>query len=348
MRRFCDGFVTVLLYFDEQALCTHATEKVTAPLSIVLDAFKKFSAWPAHSGLSDFAKWNAAGEEETRECTDFPWCLTLQPLLRPDGSGPAGKRLAQEVMGKVQGSGFKSMWAVLNCSEGTLCAYGSQAAAASADMDKDGGSGKMVLPAVALRSVVTIDLPEKYAGQHVLGLQPTGGKKDALPVFIKFGTAEDRDRWLVAVAEASAAVVSDESGSIPPQPVAAAAGDGGPGGETVPPFLEQLAAIPSGTALFDVFACPSPESATRMMQQAEPSDHSLPNQGNPFLLRIGVLRSTSRFVRSTHRLAFRHQRKEEDYARKPGWVDQLDPLHLTVGHKAFEQSIRAGRYNNCG
>ena len=47
-------------------------------------------------------------------------------------------------------------------------------------------------------------------------------------------------------------------------------------------------------------------------------------QQQPFLLRVGVVRSTSRFVRSSHRLAFRHQRKEEDYARKPRWIDELD------------------------
>ena len=67
----------------------------------------------------------------------------------------------------------------------------------------------------------------------------------------------------------------------------------------------------------------------------------------PFLLKIGVLRNTSRFVRSKHRLSFRHQRKEEDYARKPQWIDELDRgggLHTKIGHKDFEAHIRAGRY----
>jgi hypothetical protein len=107
-------------------------------------------------------------------------------------------------------------------------------------------------------------------------------------------------------------------------------------------FLEQLLRIPAGTALYDVFACPSPECATRMTQQqaqgeqpgaaaatatagaAAGGGEEQQQQQQPFLLRVGVVRSTSRFVRSSHRLAFRHQRKEEDYARKPRWIDELD------------------------
>jgi len=108
--------------------------------------------------------------------------------------------------------------------------------------------------------------------------------------------------------------------------------------------LEQLLRIPAGTALYDVFACPSPECATRMTQQAQAQGEQPgaaaatatagaaaaggggeeQQQQQPFLLRVGVVRSTSRFVRSSHRLAFRHQRKEEDYARKPRWIDELD------------------------
>jgi hypothetical protein len=158
-------------------------------------------------------------------------------------------------------------------------------------------------------------------------------------MFVRFETAEDCQRWSAAVAEIGSS--TDGPGLLPQGP-------SGGSREGVPPFLEQLAGIPAGTELYDVFACPSPACASRMVRHAEPSDQPPSSDQGSFLLRVGVVRTTSRFVRSTHRLAFRHQRKEEDYARKPQWVDQLDPLHLTIGHSAFEGNIRAGRYSECG
>ena len=333
-------------------------------------AFKKFSAWPTHTGLSDFAKWDATGEEVPRDCHDFPWCLVLQPLLRPDGSGPAAvagkRRLELEVEAKVQGSGFKRMWAVLCEGNATLCTYVSQADAAT-------GTVQTVLPKVELQTATRVEpLPQKYEGQDVIGLQPQkqmGEQKELPPpLFFRFATAEDCKRWSAAIARVSsgASVASGggkdaklSSASTAAQNRSATYTDKTDGG--APGFLQQLSYIPAGTALYEVFACPSPECATRMtrahdqVSHHDPATAALQEAGGetpeqPFLLKVGVMRSVSRFVRSSHRLAFRHQRKEEDYARKPHWIDELDRgggLHLNVGHKAFEENIRAGRYAEC-
>jgi hypothetical protein len=52
----------------------------------------------------------------------------------------------------------------------------------------------------------------------------------------------------------------------------------------------------------------------------------------------------SAFVRTGHRLVFRHQRKEEDYSRRPGWLAQLRPAHTAVGHRSFEERIGLGDF----
>ena len=383
--------------------CCRASNHKSSHLSR-RSAFKKFSAWPTHSGLSDFAKWDVVGEEVLREHHDFPWCLVLQPLLRPDGSGPAAgageRRFEQEVEAKMQGSGFKRVWAVLQEGNKTLCTYASQAdAAAAADNAADNwkededhfsaiGRPETVLPVVQVQNSIRVQPPQKYQGQHVIGLQPqqspvttqsttegqhrekqTGKQLQqeelSPPLFFRFATMEDCERWSAAIgrilaSDSSATGLSsasrddgadDKESSASAQTATTATtleSDRSAG------FLQQLSQIPPGTALYEVFACPSPKCATRMMQTQDPASASLQNtageEKEPFLLKVGIIRSASHFVRSRHRLAFRHQRKEEDYARKPQWIDELDRgggLHLTIGHKAFEANIRAGRYAEC-
>ena len=298
----------------------------------------------------------------------------------------------------MQGSGFKKMWAVLQESNKTLCTYASQAEAAAAaaaaavpTADDEGHVSTIisetVLPVVELQNATRVEPPQKYEGQHVIGLQPQKapvttaatpddrhrkkpmGKlqdKPSPPLFFRFSTAEDCKRWSAAIGRIS---VCDAAATG----LSSASKDGGAdekqsraSSQTVtaadnvendgaPSFLQQLSQIPPGTALYEVFACPSPKCATRMMQTQDPARASLQDDvgvkhEQPFLLKVGVVRSATRFVRSRHRLAFRHQRKEEDYARKPQWIDELDrddDLHLKIGHKAFEANIRAGRYAEC-
>lgn len=355
------------------------------------DHFKNFSAWPTHSGLSDFAKWTDTGAEVPRDRLDFPWCLVLQPLLQPDGSDlTADTSLEQDVQAKVQGSAFKQMWAVLSRSEGTLRTYASQADAAAAAAicavnEQEGSRGhvcapKPALPVVHLHRATKVELPQKYVGQHIIGLQPLQSsaavddnagtqskeKLTSKPLFFRFTTAEDCERWSSLITEISADDTVASSGDIRdndhdidekapscrPSHVAASV-DKAEDNEPPPTFLHQLSRIRQGTALYHIFACPTPECATRMMQTqkstavAAVAETGSETRERPFLLKVGVLRSASRFVRSSHRLAFRHQRKEEDYARKPQWKDQLDRgggVHLKIGHKAFEANIRAGRY----
>jgi hypothetical protein len=86
------------------------------------------------------------------------------------------KNLEQEVMGKIQGSEFKKVWAVLKYDEATLHTYASQAMAALADA---GEKTACIHPAVQLRAArKLVNLPEKYEGQHVLGLQPLRNSHD--------------------------------------------------------------------------------------------------------------------------------------------------------------------------
>jgi hypothetical protein len=174
-----------------------------------------------------------------RDRLDYPWCLALQPLLSPDGSRPvagggAKQRLEQELEAKVQGSGFRPMWAVLSRDDGTICTYATQADAALADAaaaaavdEVAAADAKMVLPVVALRGATTAELPQKYAGQHVIGLQQqqqqqgsasSKGMGKGAPTFFRFGTAEDLERWSAMIH-----VVSTEHVSSPSSPAAAAA-----------------------------------------------------------------------------------------------------------------------------
>jgi hypothetical protein len=172
-----------------------------------------------------------------RDRLDYPWCLALQPLLSPDGSRPvagggAKQRLEQELEAKVQGSGFRPMWAVLSRDDGTICTYATQADAALADAaaaaavdEVAAADAKMVLPVVALRGATTAELPQKYTGQHVIGLlqQQQGsasskGMGKGAPTFFRFGTAEDLERWSAMIH-----VVSTEHVSSPSSSAAAAA-----------------------------------------------------------------------------------------------------------------------------
>jgi hypothetical protein len=108
-------------------------------------------------------------------------------------------------------------------------------------------------------------------------------------------------------------------------------------------FLDTALSLPSGTVLYDIFACPTPEDVP------DPA----------VLQRIGRIRTTSRMVPSSSSdgLFFRHQRKEHDYALRPLWQEALKivvtvqgdrPVRGTVGElvgwKLFEQHIEQGVY----
>jgi hypothetical protein len=74
-------------------------------------------------------------------------------------------------------------------------------------------------------------------------------------------------------------------------------------------FIDDLLAIPSGSVLFDIYACPTPSCALD------------PNK----IQRIGRIISTSEMIQSSPHdgLFFRHQKKEEDYMLRPQWREQV-------------------------
>jgi len=79
--------------------------------------------------------------------------------------------------------------------------------------------------------------------------------------------------------------------------------------ETFDEFIDDLLAIPSGSVLFDIYACPTPSCAL------DPSK----------IQRIGRIISTSEMIPSSPHdgLFFRHQKKEEDYDLRPQWREQV-------------------------
>ena len=107
-------------------------------------------------------------------------------------------------------------------------------------------------------------------------------------------------------------------------------------------FLTDMESIPPGTALFDLYACPDPESVP------DPSR----------LERIGRITSTSNMIPShpDDGLFFRHQRKEEDYALRPEWRDDVrrectpdggktrGTVAALAGWELFEGHIAKGGY----
>jgi hypothetical protein len=106
-------------------------------------------------------------------------------------------------------------------------------------------------------------------------------------------------------------------------------------------FLDESLAIPSGTALFDIFACPCPEAVP------DPTK----------LQRIGRITSTSETILSSPQdgLFFRHQRKEEDYELRPEWKTHLKTkcvlddgstgtVSALAGWELFEGHISKGTF----
>lgn len=81
-------------------------------------------------------------------------------------------------------------------------------------------------------------------------------------------------------------------------------------------FVDDLLSIPAGSALYDVFASPDPRS--------------VPDSSR--LQRIGRVISTSEMVYSGPEdgLFFRHQKKDEDFERRPGWNDELRTTRVAL------------------
>lgn len=93
--------------------------------------------------------------------------------------------------------------------------------------------------------------------------------------------------------------------------------------------LSRMLALPAGTALYEVFACPSPGSAFEA----------------GWLQPIGRLVTASDFVPlssvdpSRFRLQFRQQPKEEDYQLRPDWLKELLPSHKNCGSQHFDRLL---------
>jgi hypothetical protein len=110
---------------------------------------------------------------------------------------------------------------------------------------------------------------------------------------------------------------------------------------TLDSFLDDIHKIPPGTVLYDIFASPDPLSVADASK----------------LQRIGRLVTTSRMKESPQDdgLFFRHQKKDEDFALRPHWKQDLDnKVVLKDGTKGtaatlagwglFEHQIHDGGY----
>lgn len=101
-----------------------------------------------------------------------------------------------------------------------------------------------------------------------------------------------------------------------------------PGRPVTGNFLEQLDGVETGTALFRILACGSPQDATKGTLQE-----------------IGTLFTASKFIQSAleDRLRFKHQLMEEDYKLRPEWKKELRPEHKNYGWEYFGQFQPAAR-----
>eukprot|EP00602_Paraphysomonas_sp_CaronLab_P004315 CAMPEP_0185031284 /NCGR_PEP_ID=MMETSP1103-20130426/18669_1 /TAXON_ID=36769 /ORGANISM="Paraphysomonas bandaiensis, Strain Caron Lab Isolate" /LENGTH=213 /DNA_ID=CAMNT_0027566765 /DNA_START=492 /DNA_END=1136 /DNA_ORIENTATION=- len=92
-------------------------------------------------------------------------------------------------------------------------------------------------------------------------------------------------------------------------------------------YLEHLLEIEEGTTLYDVYALPTPEAALDLSGTS--------------IQRIGRVVTASKCIRSAHdrRIVFRHQRKEEDYERRPYWMHNMVAAHTEVGAGFFDKMI---------
>ncbi|GMI39703.1 hypothetical protein TeGR_g14594 [Tetraparma gracilis] len=78
--------------FFEHALCTNMTERVPLVARPVVNKFREFSEHPLSLGVSDFAAYDAEGQEVGGEA-NFPWTVVLSPpaeLRRAEGGGFEG------------------------------------------------------------------------------------------------------------------------------------------------------------------------------------------------------------------------------------------------------------------
>eukprot|EP00593_Proboscia_inermis_P014733 CAMPEP_0171298656 /NCGR_PEP_ID=MMETSP0816-20121228/7441_1 /TAXON_ID=420281 /ORGANISM="Proboscia inermis, Strain CCAP1064/1" /LENGTH=285 /DNA_ID=CAMNT_0011773867 /DNA_START=77 /DNA_END=934 /DNA_ORIENTATION=- len=107
-------------------------------------------------------------------------------------------------------------------------------------------------------------------------------------------------------------------------------------------FVHDLMKVPSGSVLFDLFACPTPHSALDAKK----------------IQRIGRIVSTSEMIMSCPNdgLFFRHQKKEEDLELRPEWKEEVKArctpdggktvgtIDRLVGSTILEQLIEARQY----
>lgn len=107
-------------------------------------------------------------------------------------------------------------------------------------------------------------------------------------------------------------------------------------------FLDDFLTIPTGTAIYDIFACPDPLSVM------DPTK----------LQRIGRIVTTSEMIVSNpdDTLFFRHQKKEEDFEYRPEWREQVKQkcscdggktngtVDKMAGWRLFESQIAKNQY----
>jgi hypothetical protein len=119
----------------------------------------------------------------------------------------------------------------------------------------------------------------------------------------------------------------------------ACAAAGEPGGRFVA-ALPALPALGNGAVLYDVYAAATPFACEGPARAADPQSG---------LVRAGRLVLRSRFVRSAEdrKVAFWHQRKEEDYALRPEWLAAHGAAQSKAcGADDFARLIAAGHYSD--
>ncbi len=109
-------------------------------------------------------------------------------------------------------------------------------------------------------------------------------------------------------------------------------------------YIDDLLKVPSGSVLFDVYACPTPTCALNARK----------------IQRIGRIVSTSEMILSTPNdgLFFRHQKREDDYILKPEWREQVKAtcspdngktvgtIDRLVGATILESLVKANQFVN--
>jgi hypothetical protein len=81
--------------FFASCVATALTEKAAGAIKPVLDAFRRYSRYPTHLGLSDFAHLDRDGRRAPEP--RFPWCLCFRPTAAARARGASAPSFLQQL-----------------------------------------------------------------------------------------------------------------------------------------------------------------------------------------------------------------------------------------------------------